>query len=158
MRKEYDPLFSLLDDISKRLVHLSSLAEKKVEAVHEDDLMKLNEILNEEQAETLAFRNLERSRVKLLEQLGLGDVALSQLSEHCPPEVKNEAALHVGRVQEHFRAYKTASEKARSLMEQSIDEIDAILASAGRVQPQTGPGYNGESTTPPPNMKTDFRA
>lgn len=157
MKEAYRPLFSLLDDISQRLTRLADLAEKKIEAVHEDDLMKLNEILNEEQAETLAFRNLELRRVKLLTELGLEGTSLSSLPERCPAELRSEASLRVDRVQEQYRSYKEAADRARGLLESSIGQIDAILASAGQT-PENGPGYGGDSSTPPPNMKTDFRA
>ncbi len=157
MKEAYGPLFSLLEDISQHLTRLMDLAEKKIEAVRKDDLMDLNEILNEEQAETLAFRNLELRRVKLLTELGLEGTSLSALPERCPPELKSEASRHVDMVQEQYRSYKEAADRARGLLETSIGQIDALLASAGRT-PENGPGYSGESSAPPPNMKTDFRA
>ena len=157
MREEYNSLFALLEDIDARLKHLIELAEKKIEAVHEDDLMKINDILNEEQAETLAFRNLERQRVKILQELGLTGTSLSALPEHCPAELKAEAVQRVTALQKCYQSYQETASKARELLEKSIDEIDTVLTRAGQM-PQAGPGYGGESSAPPPNMKTDFRA
>ncbi len=157
MGADYHELFSVLDDIGARLDHLTRLTKEKHDAVVADDVTKVNEIMNEEQAEALAFRNLERRRETALQALGLSGTSLSALPTHCPPELRTEAEQRVAVLQEKFRTYRTSSTQVMELMQHSIREIDAVVSSAGG-EPVTGPGYAGETAAPPPNMKTDFRA
>lgn len=157
MAADYHELFSVLDDIGARLERLTKLTEEKREAVSTDDVIKLNEIINEEQAESLAFRNLERRRESALQALGLGGTSLSTLPEHCPAEIRAEAAQRVGVLQKQFKNYRTQSTAVMEMLQHSIREIDAVVSSAGR-ESAGGPGYAGEAAAPPPNMKTDFRA
>ena len=85
MEELYRSYLSFLRSLDQGLVVLTDLAEKKRAAAEADDLMTLNELLNQEQAQSLNFRGLELSRDKLLPQLGLTSVPLSQVPGRFPP-------------------------------------------------------------------------
>ena len=157
MATMYEDLMALFGEIGERLAHLTDLAKEKRAAVEADDLLKLNEILNEEQAESLAFRSLDRKRDTMLQELGLSGTALSSLEKRCPPEMRERAAQCSAQLREHYQTYRTAADAARKRLEQSIGEIDAVVSGVGGA-PLGGPGYSGSEANLPRNMKTDFRA
>jgi len=157
----YRSYVSFLHSLSQGLENLTGLAEKKYAAAQTDDLLALNELLNQEQAQSLNFRGLELTRDKLLPQLGLAGVPLSKVPDHCPPDAREEVRQAVQTLQDRYRAYQAASGKARTLMEQNLHEIETAIVKMGgpATVEQTGTGYRKETeAAPPPSMKTDFRA
>ncbi len=161
MDELYHSYVSFLQSLSQGLESLTDLAEKKYAAAQTDDLMTLNELLNQEQAQSLNFRGLELTRDKLLPKLGLTGVPLSKVPDHCPPDAREEVRQAVEALQGRYRAYQAASGKARTLMEQNLHEIETAIVKMGGppADEHTGAGYSREAETePPPAMKTDFRA
>ena len=69
MDELYRSYLNFLRSMTRGLESLSALNEKKLAAAQSDDLMVLNELLNQEQAQALNFRGLELTRDKLLPQL-----------------------------------------------------------------------------------------
>lgn len=157
MADRYQGLFALLDELEDHLEQLTQLAREKTQAVREDDLLRFNEIMNQEQAESMAFRGLDRRREKLLQELELGGMPLSGLPGRCPPDMQEAAKRHVASLQEKYKSYQDVSSEARTLLERTIGEIDAVIGPMNQA-PLNGPGYQNKTAAPPPNMKTDFRA
>ena len=91
MDELYRSYLGFLRSMSRGLESLTALNEKKQAAAQAGDLMVLNELLNQEQAQALNFRGLEMTRNKLLAQLGLAGVPLSRAPEHFPPAMREEA-------------------------------------------------------------------
>ncbi len=161
MNELYRSYVSFLYSLSQGLESLTELAEKKYAAAQTDDLMTINELLNQEQAQSLNFRGLELTRDKLLPKLGLAGVPLSKVPDHCPPDAREEVRQAVETLQGRYRAYQAASGKARTLMEQTLHEIETAIVDMGGppAAERTGAGYRKETgAEPPPSMKTDFRA
>ena len=160
MGEAYQAYLALLRSLGENLEQLSALAKKKVAAANSDDLMALDEIMKQEQAMTLAFRGMEQSREKLLAQMGCGDVPLSQLPGHFPPELQATAREVVSLLQRQYQDYRKVTDEARTVLERHLREIDAILSGlGGATAPEDGPGYvPPPPLDTPPSMKTDFRA
>lgn len=161
MEELYRSYLSFLRSMGRGLESLTVLNEKKLAAAQTDDLAALNELVNQEQAQALNFRGLELTRDKLLPQLGLVNVPLSKVPEHCPPALQAEVRQAVEELQNRYQAYREISGKTRFLLEQTRHEVEAaIIEMGGSPAPgQDGPGYRGETrAAPPPSMKTDFRA
>ena len=91
MDELYRSYLSFLRSMSRGLESLTGLNEKKLTAAQQEDLMGLNDLLNQEQAQALNFRGLELTRDKLLPQLGLEGVPLEQVPCHFPPAMQEEA-------------------------------------------------------------------
>ena len=162
MEELYRSYLTFLRSMAKGLENLTNLAEKKYAAAQKDDLLTLNELVNQEQAQSLNFRGLELTRNKLLPQLGLENVPMEQVPDHFPPEMREEARQAVKAVRSRYQMYQLSAKKARSLLEQSLREVERTLQSMGgppAAEPGA-PGYEKEAETaaPPPSMKTDFRA
>lgn len=161
MEELYRSYLTFLRSMARGLETLTTLNEKKLAAVKTDDLAALNELMNEEQAQSLNFRGLELTRDKLLPQLGLVSVPLSEVPERCPPAFQAEIRQVVKDIQDRYRAYRKISVQTRSLLEQTRHEVDAAIVEMGGTSAprQDGPVYGKEAeNAPPPSMKTDFRA
>lgn len=156
----YQAYLALLRSLGESLEQLSALAQKKIAAANGDDLMAMDEIMKQEQAMTLAFRGMEQTREKLLDQLNCGNVPLSRLPEHFPPEMQDQAGEAVAALQRQYQDYRKEADAARVVLEQHLREIDAIITDMGGAPtPEEGPGYvPPPPPDTPPSMKTDFRA
>ncbi|EOS65177.1 flagellar export chaperone FlgN [Oscillibacter sp. 1-3] len=156
----YQAYLNLLRSLGESLDQLSVLAQKKVAAANGDDLMALDEIMKQEQAMTLAFRGMEQTREKLLEQLNCGNVPLSRLPERFPPQMQGQAREAVAALQKQYQNYRKDADAARLVLERHLREIDAIITEMGGAPaPEGGPGYvPPPPPDTPPSMKTDFRA
>ena len=156
----YQAYLNLLRSLGESLDQLSALAQKKVAAANGDDLMALDEIMKQEQAMTLAFRGMEQTREKLLEQLNCGNVPLSRLPERFPPQMQGQAREAVAALQKQYQNYRKDADAARLVLERHLREIDAIITEMGGAPaPEGGPGYvPPPPPDTPPSMKTDFRA
>ncbi len=153
----YTDYLALLETLSEHLEQLTEAALEKAAAVRSDDLMALDRILNREQALALTFRGLEQKRLKLLSDMGLGDVPLHALAEQYPPELRLQTRKTVEALQRQYQVYKSAAEVARNTLEINLHEIEKLLDANGGVQP-SGAGYARPDAEPPSNMKTDIRA
>lgn len=154
----YQELLSVLNDISEGLIRLIGLQQKKKEIVAGEDLVALNEVINSEQAEALHFRGLEQKRSELLQKLNLHAVGMKTIPSKFPAEIQQQAQQAVDNIQTYYQEYQSTSKSARKVLEKGIAEIDHVLAAMGEPISAAGLGYKAEETTPPSNMKTDFRA
>ena len=159
MEELFRSYLNFLRSMTRGLETLTDLNGKKLAAAQTDDLMVLNELLNQEQAQALNFRGLERERDKLLPQLGLVGVPLPKVPGRFPPALQAEAQEAVETLRAQYVAYRKASAKTRVILEKNLQEVDLALAEMGAPPAESGPGYQKEAgSAPPPPMKTDFRA
>lgn len=148
-----EALLSLFDNLTAHLRQLTELAKRKTMVVRKNDLLELDKILKEEQAQALSLRGLEQKRVALLQELGLQDVRLVDLPSKAPAELRQRAKESVEALRREYSIYHSAAEVARNTLECNLHEVEKFLAAAGAAGQQAG----GE-VSPPPQMKADFRA
>ncbi len=153
----YLSYLTLLEELTGVLESLVDLTREKIQAVRSDDLLKMDQILKQEQALTLSVRGLEQKRARQLEKLGLGKTRLSELAEAYPKELQYRAKQTAERLRSQYDLYHDISKMARTTLECNLHEIEKILAGMGR-DPKEGPGYAPDNPEPPRKMKTDFRA
>ena len=163
MQDAYEALLALMGSLGENLEKLTALAERKIEAVQQDDLTILNEVMNQEQALALAFRGLEQTRDKLLKELEMEAVPLSQSAERFPPAQRERAQEAVQTLRRQYQNYQARSAAARGALEGGIRDVEsAIIAMGGAaaLSQEGGPGYQppASGAVPPASMKTDFRA
>lgn len=159
MEELFRSYLDFLRSMSQGLETLTALNAKKLAAAREDDLMTLNELLNQDQAQALAFRGLELNRDRLLPKLGLVGVPLSRVPDRFPAALQAEARQAVETLQSLYQAYRQSAVKTRAVLEKNLQEVELALVEMGAPSTETGPGYQkGTESAPPPSMKTDFRA
>ena len=161
MEELFRSYLNFLRSMRQGLESLTTLNATKLAAAQTDDLMALNDLLNQEQAQALNFRGLELTRDKLLPQLGLVGVPLGKVPDHFPSAMRAEAGQAVEELRNRYVSYRQAAGKTRKLLEQTLHEVEGIIVQMGGPPAGggTGPGYHKDmESAPPPSMKTDFRA
>lgn len=156
MESSVSSYLQLLRSVDSELEQLIELTRRKFAAVQQGDLATLDEIMNKEQAMTLALRGMEQKRLSLLRELGLSDVPLRQLADHVPDSDRETARQIIAGIDTHYRAYQDCSKQTRALLEQNLREIDHILSAIPPV-PESGAAQpHPAAATPPSSSKTDF--
>ncbi|MCI8400208.1 MAG: flagellar protein FlgN [Oscillibacter sp.] len=163
MDNVYNSYLELLDTLRSNVEELSALAKRKIEAAQNDDLVALDEVLKREQALALSFRGLEQSKERLLGEMGMKEVPLSQLPARYPLELRESAQKAVAALQDEYQIYQESAKAARTKLEQNLYEVESVIAGMGgpkEPQEAAGPGYAppAPSPQPPQSMRTDFRA
>lgn len=158
MEKLFRAYLQLLASLREQLEHLTDLTRLKAKAAQNDDLLALDEVLRQEQAAALNFRGLEQRRQKQTAELGIADLALSELPACCPESLRAEAQKAVDDLTAQYRTYRSVAEDTRAILEHNLQEVEQTLAQAGVPPDAGGPGYMPPVSETPPNMKTDFRA
>ena len=158
MEAQFRAYLGVLRELSGALDRLTPLEKQKAEAVRANDLLALDEVLKQEQALGLSLRGLELKRQKLAPQLGLDNIPLSRLHEHCPAQLAGETRKTAAALRESYEIYRGYAGMARNTLELNLHQIDKFLESSG-VDPKLAvQGYETTPMEPPKKMKTDFRA
>ena len=147
-----EALLSLFENLTAHLRQLTELAKRKTTIVRKNDLLELDKILKEEQAQALALRGLEQKRTTLLQQMGLQAVPLADIPTKAPAELQQKARETVEALRREFTIYRSAAEVARNTLECNLHEVEKFLAAVGAATEHNG------TIDPPPQMKSDFRA
>ena len=158
MEAQFRAYLGVLRDLTGTLDRLAPLEKQKAETVRADDLLALDEVLKQEQALGLNLRGLELKRQKLVPQLGLDNVPLSKLHEHCPPQLADEARKTAAALKESYEVYRGQADVARNMLELNLHQIDKFLLETGVDPKLAAQGYESPPMEPPKKMKTDFRA
>lgn len=156
MDAPYVAYLSLLDELRRALATLTELAQKKTDAVRNDDLAALDLVLKQEQVLSLTLRGLEQKKTAQLAQLGLTDLPLLQLYTAYPQELQLQAKETAEELKRQFTLYQGAAEVSRNTLECNLHEIEKVLADMGGTE--SGIGYTPPGAELPHAMKTDFRA
>ena len=158
MSAPFSDYLKLLREVGSLLEQLAELAQQKADAVRQDDLLALDDVLKQEQALGLNLRGLELRRLKLAPQLGLEESALSDLPSKCPPELEMEAKKTMRDLQNSYSIYRSCADMARNVLELNLHKIDRFVTAHGGDPKDLDAGYAPPGVEPPKNMKTDFRA
>ena len=153
-----DALLTLFASLTETLFTLTELAKRKTTAVRRNDLMELDQILKDEQAQALVLRGLDQKRIALLSELGLQDTPLSALPSKAPADLQQKARATVEALRHAYEIYNSAAVTARNTLECNLHEIERFLAASGADPAAGSQGYRPADVDAPAPMKTDFRA
>lgn len=128
MGASFQDYFKFLDQLGDVLDKLTAIAKEKTVAVKREDVVAVNECMKREQALSLSLRSMDIRREKMLQELGIGNIPLSQLVSHCPPALENEARQATERLQKRYDLFRSASTVARTTLEINLHQIEKILA------------------------------
>lgn len=151
---EFRKYLKLLEELTKTIRKLNGLAQRKIRAVHENNVQEVDECIREEQVLSLSLRGIEQRREKALKALGLEGVRLSGLPLHAPEELRSEASRTAEELRGEYQIYQTASNAARTALERVLREVDLMLAEEQRAQAQAAP----QTEPPESGHGADFKA
>ena len=119
--------FRYMEQLGGTLDQLSALAQEKTAAVRRDDLLAVDGCMKREQALSLSLRALDRKREKLLTDMGLRDLKLSEFAQHCPEELRQEAKTAAEKLRIRYALYRSAADVARTTLECNLHQIEKLL-------------------------------
>ena len=128
MYEAYREYFAFMEQLGKTLDQLTELAKEKTVAVRRDDLLAVDDCMKREQALGLSLRTMDKKRDKLLAAIGLENVTLSGLAQHCPEELQQEARTAANRLRDRYDLYRSASDVARTTLECNLHQIERMMA------------------------------
>ena len=128
MYEAYREYFAFMEQLGGTLEKLTELAKEKTVAVRRDDLLAVDDCMKREQALGLSLRAMDKKRDKLLAAIGLENVTLSGLAQHCPEELRQEARAAADKLRERYDLYRSASDVARTTLECNLHQIERMMA------------------------------
>ena len=128
MYEAYREYFGFMDQLGGLLDKLTELAKQKAAAARRDDLLAVDNCMKQEQALSLSLRTMDTKRVALLAGIGLEEVSLSGLAQHCPEELRREARDASEELRTRYVLYRSASDVARTTLECNLHQIERMLA------------------------------
>ena len=134
MESVFSEYLSLLDALREKLKQLSELVQRETEIVRKDNLIGLDEIIRQEQAMSIVLRELEQTRIRLLEEMGLQEIPLSGLNAHYPIDLLLEARQVAEVSQGQYQTHRGCSETARNALEHNLHKIEKIIQEVGEMQ------------------------
>ena len=140
----------LMRDLTKTLSTLTEVERAKNEAASQGDLIKVEDCIKKEQVLSLTLRGYDQKRDKLLAELGLRGVTLSQLEQHSPDEFQLETKAVVEKLRRQYKLFQAASQVARDTLEVNLRVIEHFQAQKA--------GDAGEAEENRKHHQTDFRA
>ena len=114
MYESYREYFAFMGQLGQTLDQLTELAKEKTAAVRRDDLLAVDECMKREQALGLTLRAMDKKRETLLAAMGLQNVSLSGLAQHCPEELRQEANAAADDLRDKYPLYRSAADVART--------------------------------------------
>ena len=124
---EIQNYLTFLSELHQALDTLSALEQRKISAVQAGNLEDLEQCMAQEQAAALDLRGREQRRTALLKELGLELVSLRDLPDHCPPQLRRQAAELTQQVLRSYQVLSSAQAAARTLMESNLRRIQKEL-------------------------------
>lgn len=139
-----------LSELQQALDALSALEQRKIAAVRAGNLDELDQCMKQEQAAALDLRGREQKRTALMKELGLEQVSLRALPDHCPPQYREQASQLTQQVLRSYQVLSSAQAAARTLMESHLHHIQKELERREADRPAHTSGTH--------KPQTDFRA
>lgn len=124
---EFRDYLVFLGELREELKALTAVEQRKIDAIRAGDLDVLTECMKQEQVATLSLRGKEQHRAEILQALGLQQVPLQKLPDHCPAQLRGETAQAVERLQQTYQVLASAQNTARTLMEKDLQHIEKQL-------------------------------
>lgn len=146
---EMDRYLTFLSELHQALDSLAALEQRKIAAVQAGNLDEVEQCMKQEQAAALDLRGREQKRTSLLKELGLEQVSLRELPNHCPPQYRGQASEITQQVLRSYQVLSSAQTTARTLMESHLHHIQAELEQRQETHPKQSSGAQ--------KPQTDFR-
>ena len=118
----------LLGSLGQTLEQLTQVEKDKNAAASQGDVTGVQACMKQEQVLSLSLRGYDQKRDKMLAELGLRNVTLSQLEDHSPSELILETRRAVEELRRQYSLFQAASEVTRNTLEVNLREIERFQA------------------------------
>lgn len=137
---EFTELLHHLLELFDRLIPLE---QSKLEAVSQNRVSRLEEIIKREQADILSMRGLDQKRVRIQEKLGWKDLTFREILEQLPPDQRPQIQILFDELSSRVRTFQSVTDSSRSIMEVNLHNIEKLIAAQtpGKNQTYTEDGF-----------------
>ena len=118
----------LMTGLTHTLEELTQVEQDKNDAASQGNLIAVEECMKREQVLSLSLRGHDQKRDKILAELGLQGVALSQMEAHSPDEFQMETKRVIEKLRRQYELFQTASKVARHTLECNLRAIERVQA------------------------------
>lgn len=151
---DFRDYLAFLRELGATLAEVTEVEKEKAHAVRVDDLERLNECMNREQALALTLRAYDQKRDAMLLLLDMKDVPLREMTARAPRECAEEAKETVEELCRQYALFRGAAEVARNTLECSLHQVELLLGAGASVSS----GYPEEQAASSGPAWADFRA
>ena len=104
------------------------LEQSKLDAVSQNQITQLEEIIKKEQAEIMALRGLDQKREKLQAELGFKDLTFQEILKQLPEEQQMETKRLFDELASRVKSFQTITESSKTMMEVNLHAINQMIA------------------------------
>ncbi len=122
---------AFLTNLCAELDNLTELQKKKIDAIDTHNLESIDECIKQEQAASLKMRGLEQQRIKVLNELGLVGVKMTDMAEKSPDEFKDEIKQLVELTVASHNNFLQHQSKVKQLIHRNLNIVETSLKSRG---------------------------
>lgn len=147
-RELFDRFYQVIDDMIVLFDELKGFEEKKLGAVVGNDVLRLESLMNEEQAYLLKMRGLDQKREKIQKEMGMEGKTFRQMIEAAPEEQKEIMKGLKEVLDQKAKVLQEAVGKTKVSIESHLQRLDRMMQNVEK----DSRGYNKtgarESKTP----------
>ena len=104
------------------------LEQAKLDAVSQNEISRLEEIIKKEQAEIMALRGLDQKREKLQAELGWKDLTFQKILMRLSEEQQTETKQLFDELASRVKSFQTITESSKTMMEVNLHAINEMIA------------------------------
>ena len=137
-RKILVKLANLMKEYIKLFDQFQPLEEEKLQAAEAEDLAKLEQCMNKEQAFSLALRGIENKREKMLKENGQEGMTLKEIIDKFYQEQKNELLEIYDEMDRKMSLFKSTNDSAMTIIQVRLRNIDNTIKVSQQIYNQNG--------------------
>ena len=104
------------------------LEQSKLDAVGQNQIAQLEDIIKKEQAETMALRGLDQKRERLQDELGWKDLTFQEILKQLPEEQRVEMKQLFDDLAGRVKSFQSITESTKTMLEVNLHTINQLIA------------------------------
>lgn len=104
------------------------LEQSKLDAVGQNQIAQLEDIIKKEQAETMALRGLDQKRERLQGELGWKDLTFQEILKQLPEEQRVEMKQLFDDLAGRVKSFQSITESTKTMLEVNLHTINQLIA------------------------------
>lgn len=117
----------IIHDIISFFEELTLVEQNKLEAIHTNNIARMEEYMKKEQAFILKLRGMDKKREQIQKELGYENFTYREIIDHSPDDIKDTLNQLYQKLEQKLTVYKSVSNHANSAIELNIHKIDTVI-------------------------------
>lgn len=127
MMENIDKFVEVIQEMIDFFEQFQILEKVKLEAVRDNDIIKLEECMKKEQAEILVLRGIERKQAQIQKELGFENATFREIIELVPLERKAELETMYNKLSNSLDIFKSTTEGIKKTIEINLYSIENAM-------------------------------